>query len=76
MIKHFKILFFILIFTSTCFSQTKSFNFKNDTLLLHPKFSAFSSFEKENNNVFLLGISLKLKHNQKTNFYITYDYLK
>jgi len=76
MIKHFKILFFLLIFTSTCFSQTKSLNFKNDTLLLHPKFSAFSSFEKENNNVFLLGISLKLKHNQKTNFNITYDYLK
>jgi len=76
MIKHFKILFFLLIFTSTCFSQTKSLNFKNDTLLLYPKFSAFSSFEKENNNVFLLGISLKLKHNQKTNFNIKYDYLK
>ncbi|GIS08383.1 MAG: hypothetical protein CM15mP112_04950 [Flavobacteriales bacterium] len=76
MIKHFKILFFLLIFASTCFSQTKSLNFKNDTLLLHPKFSAFSSIEKENNNLFLLGISLKLKHNHKTNFNITYDYLK
>ena len=76
MIKHFKILFFLFISTNTCFSQTKTLKFKNDTLLLQPKFSAFSSFEKENNNVFLLGISLKLKHNHKTNFNITYDYLK
>ena len=76
MIKHFKILFFLLIFTRICFSQTQFLTFKNDTLLLNPKYSAFSSFGKENDNVFLLGISLKLKHNHKTNFNIAYDYLE
>ena len=76
MIKLFNILFFLFISITTCFSQQMTLKFKNDTLLLFPKFSALSSFEKENNNIFLFGISLKLKHDLKTNFNITYDYLE
>ena len=75
MIKHFKILIFLLIISNNCFSQTKILKLKDDSLLIKPNFSSYSIFEKENNNIFLIGISLKSNLNKKTNFNFTYDYL-